>query len=555
MIKKRVLSVSAAVMLGMTALTSPPVVAQTVEDTVTEAQATYAETTYPDVEWEQAENGNLYSIPKNGDRSLNCSVDWNAAAILDHRLDDHSNNGFTMKVFDESHAGQSRGYASLQHWGTSETSTVAFWRPVVAFDADVNDAAVVLTVPAADYSVSDASDWFLNRYLPADVPDNPYDTPATVLDTDIQTAGDTTTITFRLGDVKAGTGFGASLNGDIGQTGVTGSMRITGNFVRGSETGVEDCQFTFGYDDSFTHPGVEVEVNQTGEFQVPENTSYEVIQDNGQPKVTDADGQVYPGWIVEVDRYTGRLSITPPENTDPNKKYFAHVEATTPDGISQETTAGVQVAAEVQRYEIRDDNHLWALINGEWVDLGEVVGPAGEDGAPGESVTIVNQYIDDNGNTVIEFSDGTAVTVNKGECAACSGSSMGGSSDSEDDTEGSSLPAGSSNGSSDARCVQAAATVGIPLLALIPIGLATQVNIPGLSPLVADAQAQLQSINTDLQQQSGIYDDETARLIAQINAELEKNGGAIGQAVGAAAVIAIGGLVGKYLYDNCVPRA
>lgn len=163
-----------------------------------------------------------------------------------------------------------------------------------------------------------------------------------------------------------------------------------------------------------------------------------------------------------------------------------------------------------------------------------------------------NQCIDESGNTIIEFSDGTVVTVNKGECAACGGSSGIGSSDG---TEGSSLTRGPSSSSSDARCVQAAATVGLPLLALIPIGIATQVNIPGLSPLVADAQAQLQRINTDLQQQSGIYDEETARLIAQINAELENDGGAIGQAVGAAAVIAIGGLVGKYLYDNCVPRS
>ena len=78
-------------------------------------------------------------------------------------------------------------------------------------------------------------------------------------------------------------------------------------------------------------------------------------------------------------------------------------------------------------------------------------------------------------------------------------------------------------------------------------------NIPGLSPLVADAQAQLQSFNTDLQQQSGIHDEQTANFMAQVNAELQKNGGVRGKAVGAAALIAIGGLVGKDLYDSCVP--
>ena len=156
-----------------------------------------------------------------------------------------------------------------------------------------------------------------------------------------------------------------------------------------------------------------------------------------------------------------------------------------------------------------EGGHLWVLVNGTWIDLGEVVGGPGQPGAPGQSITIVEQYINDNGTAT---------------------------------------------GSSDARCVQAATTVGIPLLALLPIGLATQVNIPGLSPMVANAQAQLQSFNTDIQQQSGIHDPNTSRFMAQVNAELQKHGATVGQAVGAAALIAIGGLVGKYLYDSCVPR-
>ena len=215
-----------------------------------------------------------------------------------------------------------------------------------------------------------------------------------------------------------------------------------------------------------------------------------------------------------------------------------------------------------------EGGHLWVLVNGTWIDLGEVVGGPGQPGAPGQSITIVEQYINDEGNTVIVFSDGTEVIVNKGICETCGlGSSVGGSS--ELITGSSALLAGSSllgssvdddddngtaTGSSDARCVQAATTVGIPLLALLPIGLATQVNIPGLSPMVANAQAQLQSFNTDIQQQSGIYDPNTSNFMAQVNAELQKHGATVGQAVGAAALIAIGGLVGKYLYDSCVPR-
>ncbi|HKM25487.1 MAG TPA: hypothetical protein VJY40_07610 [Corynebacterium sp.] len=67
------------------------------------------------------------------------------------------------------------------------------------------------------------------------------------------------------------------------------------------------------------------------------------------------------------------------------------------------------------------------LVNGTWIDLGEVVGGPGQPGAPGQSITIVEQYINDEGNTVIVFSDGTEVIVNKGTCETCGlGSSVGG---------------------------------------------------------------------------------------------------------------------------------
>ena len=42
-------------------------------------------------------------------------------------------------------------------------------------------------------------------------------------------------------------------------------------------------------------------------------------------------------------------------------------------------------------------------------------GPPGEKGADGESVTITDSHYDDNGNTIIEFSDGSNVTVQKGD--------------------------------------------------------------------------------------------------------------------------------------------
>lgn len=115
------------------------------------------------------------------------------------------------------------------------------------------------------------------------------------------------------------------------------------------------------------------------------------------------------------------------------------------------------------------------------------------------------------------------------------------------------LSSGSSGSSNNPRCTAAIATVGIPLLALSPLALAAQVNIPGLSPLVASAQAELQNFNTNLQQQSGIYDPNTANFMAQVNAELGKSGVNIGQVAGAAVLLTVGGLALKHVVDNCLP--
>ena len=120
------------------------------------------------------------------------------------------------------------------------------------------------------------------------------------------------------------------------------------------------------------------------------------------------------------------------------------------------------------------------------------------------------------------------------------------------DGTGSSLP-DLSSGSSNVdwkRCAPAAAGVGIPLLFLLPIGLASQMNIPGFSPLVKQVSAQIDGINRQLgaqnaalQKQLGIYNGPLARQANQINVMLQKSeagrvGGGI--ALAAAGVLALG---------------
>ncbi|MDK8482595.1 putative Ig domain-containing protein, partial [Corynebacterium sp. MSK105] len=138
---------------------------------------------------------------------------------------------------------------------------------------------------------------------------------------------------------------------------------------------------------------------------------------------------------------------------------------------------------------------------------------------------------------------------------------QGGSSDLPD---GSSLP-GQSSGSSNVdwkRCAPAAAGVGIPLLFLIPVGLASQMNIPGFSPLVKQVSAQIDGINrqlaqqnTALQKQLGIYNGPLAKQASQIDLMLKKVSPEAGRIGGGIALAAAGALALGLLINSCAPGA
>ena len=104
------------------------------------------------------------------------------------------------------------------------------------------------------------------------------------------------------------------------------------------------------------------------------------------------------------------------------------------------------------------------------------------------------------------------------------------------------------------KCVATSLGFGLPLLALIPLGLATQMEIPGLSNVVADANAQLQAANTRIQQQLGLFNPEIAAQVDAANRQLAQFGTDIGTVAGGLALIAAGILAGTLIYDNCSPN-
>lgn len=94
---------------------------------------------------------------------------------------------------------------------------------------------------------------------------------------------------------------------------------------------------------------------------------------------------------------------------------------------------------------------------------------------------------------------------------------------------------------------------GLPLIALLPIGLATELELPGLSDFAAQANAQIQNFNTQIQQQMGIFNPQMASQVNAINAKLTQYGTDIATVVGGLALIAAGILAGTIIYDNCSP--
>ena len=104
------------------------------------------------------------------------------------------------------------------------------------------------------------------------------------------------------------------------------------------------------------------------------------------------------------------------------------------------------------------------------------------------------------------------------------------------------------------KCVATSLGFGLPLLALIPLGLASQMEIPGLSNVVADASAQLQAANTQIQQQLGLFNPEIAAQVDAANKQLAAFGTDLGTVAAGLALIAAGILAGTLIYDNCSPN-
>ena len=89
-------------------------------------------------------------------------------------------------------------------------------------------------------------------------------------------------------------------------------------------------------------------------------------------------------------------------------------------------------------------------------------------------------------------------------------------------------------------CTESLLGFGLPLLALIPLGIATQAAIPGLQAFQAQVDQQIRDMNTALQRQLGILDPNMARAAAEFDARLKGAGANLGQVLAGLALLGYG---------------
>lgn len=161
------------------------------------------------------------------------------------------------------------------------------------------------------------------------------------------------------------------------------------------------------------------------------------------------------------------------------------------------------------------------------------------------TVTVPDGYTQDGQDrpATVVISDGTKVEIT---VTPTSGTDNGNSSD--------------ASSKLNPKCVPAGLAAGLPLLLLIPVGIMSQVNIPGLEPLKAQISNQIGSINqqieaanSGLQKQLGIFNGPAAQQMAQINAQFQKYGVNAGQVVGGVALAAAGLAALAWVISSCLP--
>lgn len=247
----------------------------------------------------------------------------------------------------------------------------------------------------------------------------------------------------------------------------------------------------------------------------------------------------FPG-KVEVDPNTGEVTVTPDKDAK-GGNYDIPVVVTFPDGQSVTITVPVRVppkAGDGAEVEVSpgdtviiggdvDPKDLQIRFpDGSVKDISELNPTKDKDG--NITITVPKDWAD--GTYIVETKDGTRVVVLKVRSAQSDGETKTGSSELSD------------------RCIAGLAGVGIPLLLLIPLGVATQVAIPGLEGFRSQAGKAIEQVNTQIQQQLGIFNEQFATALGKNFPARE-----LGTAAAGLALTVLGLLIADQIAQACAP--
>lgn len=191
-------------------------------------------------------------------------------------------------------------------------------------------------------------------------------------------------------------------------------------------------------------------------------------------------------------------------------------------------------------------------------DIARVEDNVLEIGLPTSGTSKVGVEATVGGRTVVfnfDVAKGAETTVDNNDLIPSPGPGfliIPGSSDLLSSSDLGSLDLGSSDIQLPGKCEIALVGLGLPLLALIPLGLASQVALGGAAQFADQIGAQIQNVNSELQRQAGIMNPQLAAQFEAANNSLQQFGLNAGSAALGVAAVGTGAALTAGLLAACL---
>ena len=247
--------------------------------------------------------------------TISNKVNLEGAAVFNMDLKDYSNNGFTKKVWnpnnhpnlnpegDKNPEGAGPGNVEMQHYLLGKS--IIAWRPVFATDYPMSTAEITIDLPDEGYVASDATSWFVDRYLPAVAgKQQPYKNK--MVPSEVTVVGKKATVKFA-SPIDAYSGWAGVFTKDYGEKGFDkiknankeATMKVTGEWdvekiKKMTEEAKKDGKTLYGNPIAFKDGSLE---------KVTETCDCPPEEDPGNPghKPSNPSGSSdVPGWLIPI---------------------------------------------------------------------------------------------------------------------------------------------------------------------------------------------------------------------------------------------------------------